>query len=242
MITSTILTILLGFVYLLDILLGSILPLQKGTAMFGYILSLMDNIVFYVRSILPLTISTIFFYAKQNGWQDELSVTREVDKRYLEANDVLSDKSVCVTISPQGTGKTEAISKALEGEDKVLLVGHRRNLIKQASKRLNLSCYLEESYTSSKASRVGICLDSILKTKKQAIGGTLVIDEWTQVLRHITGSTLKRKRAAVLAFFVDILKASTKIILLDAIADESLLNLLLSFSNKTLEDTEITRL
>jgi len=63
MITSTILTILLGFVYLLDILLGSILPLQKGTAMFGYILSLMDNIVFYVRSILPLTISTIFFYA-----------------------------------------------------------------------------------------------------------------------------------------------------------------------------------
>jgi len=187
------------------------------------------------------TVSTIFFYAKQNGWKDELSVTREVDKRYLEANDVLSDKSVCVTISPQGTGKTEAISKALEGEDKVLLVGHRRNLIKQASKRLNLSCYLEESYTSSKASRVGICLDSILKTKKQAIGGTLVIDEWTQVLRHITGSTLKRKRAAVLAFFVDILKASTKIILLDAIADESLLNLLLSFSNKTLEDTEITR-
>lgn len=189
------------------------------------------------------TVSTIFFYAKQNGWKDELSVTREVDKRYLTAEDVMSEKSLCVTISPQGTGKTEAISKALESEEKVALLGHRRNLIRQASKRLNLKCYLDEDYTGAKTkhSRVGICIDSILKLKKECLGGVVVIDEWTQVLRHLTGGTLKRKRATVLACFVDVLKAASKIILLDAIADESLLNLLLGFSGKTLENCEITK-
>lgn len=62
MITTVVLTIVLGIVALLDSFLGALLPLKNGTIAFQSMLSLMDSIVFYVRSILPLTVSMIFSY------------------------------------------------------------------------------------------------------------------------------------------------------------------------------------
>jgi hypothetical protein len=45
--------------------------------------------------------------------------------------------------SPKGTGKTEYLRGILANYPSVLLVGHRRALIRQSCTRLNLACYLE---------------------------------------------------------------------------------------------------
>jgi hypothetical protein len=45
--------------------------------------------------------------------------------------------------SAKGTGKTEALKRLTAGVKKVLLVGHRRTLIRGSCKRLGLSCYLD---------------------------------------------------------------------------------------------------
>lgn len=62
MITTVIVALFLGIVSIIDNMLGAILPLRHGVAMFQLMLSTVDNVVYYVRSIFPLTISTIFFY------------------------------------------------------------------------------------------------------------------------------------------------------------------------------------
>lgn len=62
MITTVVLTIILGIVGLMDSLLGAILPLKGGVVVFQSMLNLMDTSVYYIRSILPLTVSTIFVY------------------------------------------------------------------------------------------------------------------------------------------------------------------------------------
>ena len=45
--------------------------------------------------------------------------------------------------SRKGTGKTEYLRGILANYPSVLLVGHRRALIRQSCTRLNLACYLE---------------------------------------------------------------------------------------------------
>jgi hypothetical protein len=47
--------------------------------------------------------------------------------------------------SDKGTGKTEALKRLSAGAKTVLLVGHRRTLIRGSCKRLNLRCYLDEN-------------------------------------------------------------------------------------------------
>ncbi|MGH1588862.1 hypothetical protein ACRBEV_11435 [Methylobacterium phyllosphaerae] len=47
--------------------------------------------------------------------------------------------------SDKGTGKTEALKRLSAGAQTVLLVGHRRTLIRGSCKRLSLRCYLDEN-------------------------------------------------------------------------------------------------
>ena len=54
--------------------------------------------------------------------------------------------------SDKGTGKTEALKRlAARPVKSVLLVGHRRSLIRGSCKRLNLRCYLDMNKKSGKA-------------------------------------------------------------------------------------------
>ena len=60
--------------------------------------------------------------------------------------------------SPKGTGKTEALKWLVAGLEPVLLVGHRRSLIRQSCARLGLSCYLDPE---GRYDRLGVCFDSL---------------------------------------------------------------------------------
>ena len=60
MIITIIFTIFLGFIAMVDKALGSVLPLTTATAVFYSVLGYVDTAVFFIRAILPLTISNIF--------------------------------------------------------------------------------------------------------------------------------------------------------------------------------------
>lgn len=108
----------------------------------------------------------------------------------------------------------------------VLLIGHRRSLIREMTKRLNLNCYLDDdskevSYQVNKHQRIydrqkryGICLDSLPKIKRDAYS-LIIIDESEQVLSHFLSSTLKN-REYIFRSFEKLLRNSGTIICLDA--------------------------
>lgn len=60
MIVTLLLTIFLGLIAIIDKVLGAVVPLQKATVAFNAMLLYIDQSVFYIRSILPLTLSNIF--------------------------------------------------------------------------------------------------------------------------------------------------------------------------------------
>lgn len=135
--------------------------------------------------------------------------------------------------SPKGSGKTEAIAALVEqirsgmfvggkkAKDKptsVLLIGHRRSLIREAANRLGLDCYLDdEDFGTHRRKRFGyaICLDSLHKIAlavakpvraKPAIKGpppqydVVIIDESEQVISHLLSETLRERSGMVEAF------------------------------------------
>lgn len=62
MIISLIAVIFLGIFSVVDSMLGAILPLRAGTNVLVQFLGYVDQVVYFVRSLFPLTISTIFSY------------------------------------------------------------------------------------------------------------------------------------------------------------------------------------
>ncbi len=152
--------------------------------------------------------------------------------------------------SPKGTGKThfletevkrygerfgslEEYEIATDDEEKqvhanrsVLLIGHRRALIKNICTRLGLNCYLDdktepdgrerrEQEIYARKKRYGVCLDSISKVRDHHYD-MVVIDESEQVLQHFLSETIGSKRTECFEIFSEILRNASRVILLDA--------------------------
>jgi hypothetical protein len=70
--------------------------------------------------------------------------------------------------SDKGTGKTEALKRLSKNVKTVLLVGHRRSLIRGSCKRLNLRCYLDKNKKSGKAPESTASLRAFLEARLEA--------------------------------------------------------------------------
>lgn len=135
--------------------------------------------------------------------------------------------------SPKGSGKTKAIAALVDQirrglflhgtakDDKpksVLLIGHRRSLIREAANRLGLDCYLDDDADGThRKKRFGyaICLDSLPKITggsarpgRSARTDTLplpqydvvILDESEQIIGHLLSETLRSGVGLVGAF------------------------------------------
>ena len=71
----------------------------------------------------------------------------------------------------------------------MILIGHRRALIRQSCERLGLNCYLDDR---GPARRYGICLDSLLKVGPQQKYDIVVLDKSEQLLAHFLSGTLEK--------------------------------------------------
>jgi len=128
--------------------------------------------------------------------------------------------------SPKGSGKTEALKALLSGIKKgeisrdiekaerpksVLLIGHRRSLIREAAKKLGLTCYLDAYESDDMRSGFATCLDSLHyvtdpnakrpgASRQRLRYDVVILDESEQVFSHLTSETLSEKNNTVKAF------------------------------------------
>lgn len=94
--------------------------------------------------------------------------------------------------SPKGTGKTNFLSNAIPADASVLLIGHRKALLRNLSARLGLDCYLDVRGKSA-PKRFAVCLDSLPKYTFSREYQYIIFDESEQVLSHLVGETMKGK-------------------------------------------------
>ena len=123
--------------------------------------------------------------------------------------------------SQKGSGKTEALVSLLEfiragsfpatihKKDRprsVLLIGHRRTLLREAAAKLGMRCYLDAEYPTEDLVTLAVCLDSLPKYGKSfpSRGGKpgwrrkgpfdlIIIDEVEQVLKHLLSETIEKR-------------------------------------------------
>ena len=117
------------------------------------------------------------------------------------------------------------IDESFETHFSILLIGHRQALIREMCQRLNLHCYLddekpkgfEQSSRTPKPyhRRYGICLDSIIKVPNKPYD-LIIIDESEQVLSHFFADTMRDRREGHFPHFHSLLRASSRVICLDA--------------------------
>jgi len=145
----------------------------------------------------------------------DIKVSR-LETKYLE--DVDLSRAITFIRSPKGSGKTELLAQQLPRDASVLLIGHRKALLRNMCERLRLDCYLDRSHGKSPRKRYGVCLDS-LKSRHDLLLKSydyVVLDESEQVLSHLLGGTLGEKRNRALQLLQLHLSAAKRIVALDA--------------------------
>ena len=123
--------------------------------------------------------------------------------------------------SPKGTGKTASLHPLIAESRSVLLIGHRRSLIRQSCNRLDLTCYLDDEGSTKfgRQSRYGICLDSLPRIPPRARFDIIILDESEQVLAHFLSDTMDRgggSRDRIFVEFGRLLRQAKTVIALDA--------------------------
>lgn len=117
----------------------------------------------------------------------------------------------------QGTGKSTTIRNALASNPHdILFITHRQSLSHKGSEDFGIEHY-ETAELGSHTGSLSIVINSLFKTNAtQFKGSVVVLDEYTQVLRHLMGSTLDRTRPLVLSTFKEILANGKCVIAADA--------------------------
>lgn len=155
-----------------------------------------------------------------------------------------SHQGITLIKSPKGTGKTTYL-KSLVSEyrnqgKRVLLVGHRRSLLRALSESLGLQCYLDAKDSAQFApnrisKHFAVSVDSMATMLKPNIHkfDVVLIDESEQVFSHLIASTLdlasRRKCYLLLQHYI---QAAKDVIALDADLNQITLDAIQRFGSK----------
>jgi hypothetical protein len=133
--------------------------------------------------------------------------------------------------SPMGSGKTQSavplVDECRARGLSVLVIGHRRGLLRALAQRLGLDLYFEtlggdgdsaEYRAVAVSDGYAICLDSMPTRLQPAVHkfDVVIIDEAEQAVRHLAGGTLKAKRRLAYVTFGHYIAAARSVYLLDA--------------------------
>lgn len=143
-----------------------------------------------------------------------------IQERFLPA--LKFEPGITLVKSPKGSGKTTALkhllheieqNKGKKGFPKsILLIGHRRALLREAAARLGLQFYLDMDWVSRNPNRLAVCLDSLPTFTECYVYGShggkplfrtdpafdlVIIDESEQVFSHLVGDTITKKQGGL---------------------------------------------
>ena len=144
-----------------------------------------------------------------------------LNTRYLSDAVLLTSSGLVVLWSGMGTGKTELLAhfRSLYPKERFLNLGHRVNLMKNLSERLQTEMYSELSQGQlAKAVALSITVDSLYKLETELNQyGCVFIDESCQNLAHLLHSnTCKEHRAEILEVLEYIIRRAKLVVLADA--------------------------
>ena len=168
----------------------------------------------------------------------------EIDSRYLPELNISPQQKIVGIKSAKGTGKTKLLTKvvtrAIAQKQKVLVIGHRIQLVKELCQRFGLN-YVTEGEDKNSGLGYGLCIDS-LHTSSQARfdpdewkDSLVIIDEVEQVLWHaLNSATCKERRVEILKSFKtliqNVLSSQGQLYTADADLSDISLNYLISLS------------
>ncbi|PSB06555.1 bifunctional DNA primase/helicase [Pleurocapsa sp. CCALA 161] len=136
----------------------------------------------------------------------------QLNSRYLPELEISPHTKLIGIKSPKGTGKTQALVKVVEQaiakQQKVLVIGHRIQLVKELCQRFGLN-YLTQSDRPDRSSLgYGLCIDSLHSLSQAQFDpdewhdSLVIIDEVEQVLWHaLNSSTCRDRRVEILKCF-----------------------------------------
>ncbi|MEM6751528.1 MAG: DUF3854 domain-containing protein [Cyanobacteria bacterium P01_C01_bin.38] len=165
------------------------------------------------------------FFISNRGLSKKYKPHVRVHARYLSDAIKLPLSGLVVLSSDMGTGKTELMRKWLLDNPQVKFLnnGHRVNLLKNLSERLETDMYSELSYGDlAKAKALSITIDSLHKLNTEALEyGCVFIDEACQYLTHLLHSkTCKEYRAQILEVLEYIVYNAQLVVIADAHMDD----------------------
>ena len=180
--------------------------------------------------MIPVVVPAPRIKLNRDGTLAETSgLSHHFDMPAALAEGLIADKPLTLVRSPKGTGKTEWLSKLVQGYReqgiRVLLIGHRRALISATSHRIGLTSYLEDATEGADGPRVGvpptphyaICVDSLPRMDPRVdCYDVVLIDEVEQVFAHLLSDTLKEDRREALHTLRHYLKNAKALYVLDA--------------------------
>ena len=180
------------------------------------------------------------YFAWLHHHRQRLTLSADVALNVPDLSDIglqLPEADIIGIASAKGTGKTKLLKAATRGDEKVILLTHRKCLGRGLAKRLDLTWredadkvqgrwISEEGYTD----RIALCVDSLLSINPDTFAGcTLLIDEVCQVVAHLLLSATCQKdgkRPALLARLNWLMRVAGRVIVADADLDDSTLNYL----------------
>jgi hypothetical protein len=170
----------------------------------------------------------------------------QIDSRYLPELDIPPQTSLVGIKSPKGTGKTQALSKivnqAIARQQKVLVIGHRVQLVKELCQRFGLSYVTElNNCPNTEILGYGLCIDSLHGLSQAKfnpddwLNSLVIIDEVEQVLWHaLNSNTCKDRRVEILKSFKilmqNVLTQQGQVYIADADLSDIALDYLISLS------------
>lgn len=150
-------------------------------------------------------------------------LNRVINEQYLNYHDLKFKNGIVLVKSPKGSGKTQYLKKIINDNHKknILLIGHRRTLIRSLANELGLDCYLSLDGSSNKGSskkKFAISVDSMTKHLDSFNKFDLVlIDESEQVFSHFISSTFDSKlRKPTFNLLMHFMSSARMSVLLDA--------------------------
>ena len=189
---------------------------------------------------------------KAKSWTNLTYPTQiEVNSRFLPELDIPPATKLIGIKSPKGTGKTQSLSKivaqAIARNQKVLVIGHRVQLVKELCQRFGLSYVTdlkEQPHTANLG--YGLCIDSLHSSSQAKFNpaewsnSLVIIDEVEQVLWHsLNSKTCKERRVEILKTFKilmqNVIGQQGQVYVADADLSDIALNYLISLSGLNIE-------
>ena len=164
-------------------------------------------------------------FPKKRGLSNKYPPNVKLNTRFLSNAVSLPTMGLVVLWSGMGTGKTELMAKFRElyPQMRFLNLGHRVNLLKNLSQRLNTEMYSALSQGDlAKAVGLSITVDSLHKLQTQLNEyGCIFIDEACQYLAHLLHSkTCREHRAEILEVLEFLIRKAKLVVLADAHMDD----------------------